>query len=197
VGQLINQGLLDLTLNSHFFKELSEKPILEQLVGCLFSEDKTTRMANLRIQVLNVVSLLLHPIFGTYLPFPWLPVTAQTEIVNQPSDKASFNSQFVAYCYQLLQRNTAWVASLIDLFEKSPKDSLAQLSVLRVNFSDQIFYQFCKSGKDHCLQLHQSSKFQSILKQFRDHTDPEFTGVVLLINCMILKHVGYASSKYR
>lgn len=132
LGQLVNQGLLDLTLNALFFKELAEKGILEQLLACLFSDDKTTRIISLRIQILNVMSLLFHPIFGSYTQFPWLPLSAKTEVMNQASDKSAFSPQFVVYLYQLFQKNTSWVTALVDLFEKSSKDSLAQLSTLRV-----------------------------------------------------------------
>lgn len=134
LGQLVNQGLTDLTLNASFFKEITEKAILEQLLGCLFSEDKTTKIISLRIQILNVMGLLFHPIFGKFTPFPWLPLASQTEVANQAGEKTGISQQTVTYIYQLLQRNPSWVTALVDLFEKSSKESLAQLSILRVDF---------------------------------------------------------------
>lgn len=195
LGQLINQGLLDLSLNAPFFKELAEKGFLEILLACLFSEDKSTRIISLRIQILNVMSLLFHPIIGKYAQFPWLLHSSKAEALNQRADKTGIIPQFVAYTTQLLHKNSLWVTALTDLFEKSSKDSLAQLSILRVLFVDKIYYQFCRAGKEHCLALHQNSKFQSIMKHFKDHSDSEFVGVALLINCLLLKHIGHSATK--
>lgn len=131
-GQLARQAFQDISLNSHFFKEMAERGILELLLSCLFSEDKSAKILGLKIQILNLVGLLFHPIFGTYRAFPWISQSGQGPAEALNSEKTAFIGQFTAFSYQLLQRNTNWITNLADIFEKGGKESLAQLSVLRV-----------------------------------------------------------------
>ena len=149
-GQLTHQAFQDIALNSHFFKEMAEKGILELLLSCLFSEDKSAKILNLKIQILNLISLFFHPIFGSYRPFPWVSKTGQSPLEIHSNDKIAFIGQFNTFCYQLLQRNTNWISNLIDIFEKSGKDTLAQLSVLRVNYINSDILSILQRWKRQC-----------------------------------------------
>jgi hypothetical protein len=82
--------------------------------------------------------MIFHPVNGEFVQFPWLPLEGASTVPSA-ADRQQYSLQFLQQCFQTLEKNTQWINQLTELFEKNSKESLPQMSVLRVNFSNNRF----------------------------------------------------------
>jgi hypothetical protein len=76
VGQLTRQATAKIDTNASFFKEIADKNLLETLLNILFSEDKSSKLTEVKFEIIYIVSTLLHPKHGELVPFPWVGQSA-------------------------------------------------------------------------------------------------------------------------
>lgn len=131
-GQLAKQGFRNLELNAGFFKELSDRKVVDYLFAYLFTEDKTSRSASVKSNALNFLASLYHPTFGEFRQFPW-----GTKPQGLLKDKASaYPPPFAAAINSLLEKQASWVGTVADIFDRCGKEAHTQSSALKVARSD-------------------------------------------------------------
>ena len=72
IGQLLNQASKSLTINANFYKNFATYGLLEKLISHIFVNEKKSQYFNFKLHILNVLSVLIHPITGDIFAFPWL-----------------------------------------------------------------------------------------------------------------------------
>ena len=71
IGQLANQASSCLPRNSIFYEELTNSKIIEQLAKIQNTPATTTKFIEQQNNIINVFSILVHPIYGEMFTFPW------------------------------------------------------------------------------------------------------------------------------
>jgi len=136
IGQLLNQASKNILVNAEFYKELASCGLLETLIEGMFGKDQKTEHFNITLHILNLLSVLIHPITGDVHSFPWLRESLTSKASNnleydENFENSEFSSQLIEYCFNKMS-SFNWVRDLALFYEKSIKGSVTQLSVLRV-----------------------------------------------------------------
>lgn len=141
IGIFSNQASTNPQRSFNFFKELFEVKFIQDIKQILLLFENASNLQRYTIQVLGV---LVHPIYGEIFSFPWKRGSNESnEIKNINSllklDVIEFNESYPLYdCLKQSIYNTLnefdFLALFIKLYSADEESNLTKLSILRVFF---------------------------------------------------------------